>query len=69
MDGTEGTFPASTKAQRGSVDAFKQAEAERQSRIAAIKNAEQTMGPDRSSFNKKVKAVNEARSWNDKFKI
>jgi hypothetical protein len=46
---------------RGSVDAFRQAEAERQARIAAMRSGA-NMGTDRSAFNKKVKAINEART-------
>ena len=45
---------------RGSVDAFRQAEAERQARIASMKNGANMI--DRSAFNAKVKAINEARS-------
>ena len=61
MDGTEGDFPASAKPKRGSVEAFRQAESERQARIAARRSGA-TMGTDRSAFNAKVKAINEARS-------
>ena len=61
MDGTEGTFPASAKPKRGSVEAFRQAESERQARIAAMRSGA-NMGTDRSAFNKKVKEINEARS-------
>jgi hypothetical protein len=61
MDGTEGTFPASAKPKRGSVEAFRQAESERQARIAAMRSGA-NMGTDRSAFNKKVKAINEART-------
>ena len=61
MDGTEGDFPASAKPKRGSVEAFRQAESERQARIAAGRSGA-TMGTDRSAFNAKVKAINEARS-------
>lgn len=61
MDGTEGDFPASAKPKRGSVEEFRQAESERQARIAARRSG-QTMGTDRSAFNAKVKAINEARS-------
>lgn len=60
MDGTEGTFPASAKPKRGSVEAFRQAESERQSRIAALKSGAPKI--DRSAFNAKVKAINEART-------
>ena len=60
MDGTEGTFPASAKPKRGSVEAFRQAEAERQARIASMKSGANMV--DRSAFNAKVKAINEARS-------
>ena len=45
---------------RGSVDAFRQAEAERQARIASMKSGANMI--DRSAFNAKVKAINEARS-------
>jgi hypothetical protein len=45
---------------RGSVDAFRQAEAERQARIASMKSGANMV--DRSAFNAKVKAINEARS-------
>jgi hypothetical protein len=45
---------------RGSVDAFRQAEAERQARIASMKSGANTI--DRSAFNAKVKAINEART-------
>ena len=45
---------------RGSVDAFRQAEAERKARIASMKSGANTI--DRSAFNAKVKAINEARS-------
>jgi len=45
---------------RGSVDAFRQAEAERQARIASLKSGANMI--DRSAFNAKVKAINEARS-------
>jgi hypothetical protein len=61
MDGTEGTFPASAKPKRGSVEAFRQAESERQARIAAMRSGA-NMGTDRSAFNKKVKEINEART-------
>jgi hypothetical protein len=61
MDGTEGEFPASAKPKRGSVEAFRQAESERQSRIAAMRSGA-NMGTDRSAFNKKVKEINEART-------
>lgn len=61
MDGTEGTFPVSPKPKRGSVEAFRQAESERQSRIAAMRSGA-NMGSDRSAFNKKVKEINEART-------
>jgi hypothetical protein len=61
MDGTEGEFPASAKPKRGSVEAFRQAESERQSRIAAMRSGA-NMGSDRSAFNKKVKEINEART-------
>ena len=61
MDGTEGEMTAIAKPQRGSVDAFRQAESERQSRIAAMRSGA-NMGTDRSAFNKKVKAINEART-------
>ena len=60
MDGTEGTFPASAKPKIGSVEAFRQAEAERQARIASMKSGANMV--DRSAFNAKVKAINEARS-------
>jgi hypothetical protein len=52
---------------RGSVDAFRQAEAERQARIASMKSGANMI--DRSAFNAKVKAINEARSWKSKSKI
>jgi len=45
---------------RGSVDAFRQAEAERQARIASLKSGANMI--DRSAFNAKVKAINEART-------
>ena len=45
---------------RGSVDAFRQAEAERQARIASMKSGANMI--DRSAFNAKVKAINEART-------
>ena len=61
MDGTEGDFPASAKPKRGSVEAFRQAESERQARIAAMRSGA-NMGTDRSAFNKKVKEINEART-------
>jgi len=46
---------------RGSVDAFRQAEAERKASIA-MKSRGPVMSPDRAAFNAKVKAINEARS-------
>ena len=46
---------------RGSVDAFRQAEAERKASIA-MKSRGPVMSPDRAEFNAKVKAINEARS-------
>ena len=61
MDGTEGDFPASAKPKRGSVEAFRQAESERQSRIASMRSGA-NMESDRSAFNAKVKAINEART-------
>jgi hypothetical protein len=61
MDGTEGDFPASAKPKRGSVEAFRQAESERQARIASMRSGS-NMESDRSAFNAKVKAINEART-------
>ena len=61
MDGTEGEMTAIAKPKRGSVEAFRQAESERQARIAAMRSGAD-MGTDRSAFNKKVKAINEART-------
>jgi hypothetical protein len=61
MDGTEGEMTAIAKPKRGSVEAFRQAESERQARIAAMRSGA-NMGTDRSAFNAKVKAINEART-------
>jgi len=60
MDGTEGDMPFVAKPKRGSVEAFRQAESERQARISARRSG-QPMGTDRSAFNAKVKATNAAR--------
>jgi hypothetical protein len=46
---------------RGSVGAFKQSERERQAKIA-MRSRGPIMNTDRSAFNAKVKAINEARS-------
>ena len=55
----EDEYIASPK--RGSVEAFRQAERERQANIA-MRARGPVMSPDRSAFNAKVKAINEARS-------
>ncbi len=60
MDGTEGDMPFVAKPKRGSVEAFRQAESERQARISARRSG-QPMGTNRSAFNAKVKATNAAR--------
>ena len=60
MDGTEGDMPFVAKPKRGSVEAFRQAESERQARISARRSG-QTRRTDGSAFNAKIKATNAAR--------
>jgi len=60
MDGTEGDMPAVASPKRGSVEAFRKAESERKSRIESLKSG--PVARDRSAFNAKVKAINEART-------